>query len=102
MKVVKSGMVPKPLILSAWKASITCEKKDTPDSKGCGAILEVEAKDLIMMYWKGSHFDHHYAAVKCPCCDKYNRVKEFPDALWQKFSTAERRAKAIFDGFSDR
>src|SRR3989338_6617129 len=102
MKVVKTGTVTKPPAMSDWTASVTCEKKDKPDTNGCGAILEVKATDLIMMYWKGSHFDHHYAAVKCLCCNKYNKAKELPYALWEKFNTAERRAKAIFDGFSDR
>ncbi len=97
MKVLKEGSVEAP---KKWKAKVMCGKKDRYDKKGCGAVLGVTAKDLVMMYWEGTHFCHHYAAIKCPRCGKHNRV-ELPALVWEKFNTDEHRRKAIFDGFSD-
>jgi len=97
MKVIKSGKVEKP---ENWKAKVTCKKKDELDSTGCGAVLTVTAKDLVMMYWHGTHSCHYYTAVKCPQCGKYNRAK-IPDSVWKEFNTATNRKKAIFDGFDE-
>jgi len=101
MRLVKCGHVPKSLTWDAWKARVTCKKQDKYDSKGCEAVLEITVGDLVMLYWKGTHFTHYYAAVKCPCCGKHNAV-ELSDTIWKRFNVYANRRKAIFDGFSDR
>ena len=97
MRIIKKGNVQKP---KNWKAEVTCGKKDELDGDGCGAVLSVAAKDLVMMYWHGTHSRHYYTAIKCPECEKYNRVDP-PDPVLKQFNTATRRRKAIFDGFDE-
>lgn len=99
MEVVKDGKVGNP---ENWKTVVSCSKKDAYDSVGCGAELEVRPNDLILMYFKGSHSNHYYTAVKCPQCGKYDRVRDVPKPIWEKIHTNANKAKAIFDGFSDR
>lgn len=98
VEVVKNGKVGNP---DAYKTEVKCEKKDKFDKDGCGAVLAVTAQDLIMMYWHGTHFRHNYTAVRCPQCGKYNRVRDVPPLVWEKFNTVKNREKAIFDGFSE-
>lgn len=97
MDIVKDGKIGSP---DNWQAEISCEKKDKLDKSGCGAVLSVTVKDLLMMYWHGTHFRHDYPAVRCPQCGKYNRA-EVPDLVWERFNTAKNRKKGIFDGFSE-
>lgn len=97
MKVVSKGAVDS----ENWKASVICHKRDKPDREGCGAVLEVTKADLEMLFWRGSHFPHYYAAVKCPMCGKHNVPKNIPKPVWEKFNTDKNRIKAVFDGFSD-
>lgn len=100
MRVISERNVVRP---EDWIATVLCEAKDQHDPAGCGTQLEVTAKDLKLLYWKGSHFNHYYTAVKCPQCGKYNREKNVPDPIYKKMTSTERkRSKAIFDGFSDR
>ena len=98
MEVVKDGKVGNP---DNWKIEVVCEKKDKFDKDGCGAILAVTAEDLVMMYWHGTHFRHYYSGIMCSQCGKYNKVRDVPRPVWIKFSTAENKDKAIFDGFSE-
>ena len=100
MQIVKDGEVGNP---DKWKAEVTCEKKDKFDTNGCSAVLSIILKDMIMMYFEGTHFRHYYTAIKCPRCGKYNRVKDVPVPVLKKFGydTARRRKSAIFDGFSE-
>ena len=98
MKVIKDGKIGNP---DNWQTKIVCEKKDRLDSEVCGAELEVTEKDLVMMYWHGTHFKHCYTAAKCPQCGKYNRVEEVPQPIWERFNTTRRRELAIFDGFTE-
>ncbi len=99
MRVIKNG---KNGDLKDWKVKVICKKSDQYDpDEGCGAELEVTESDLFLMYWEGSFFIHHYAAVKCPQCGHCFGVKDVPDPIWQRLNTAKNRRKAIFDGFSD-
>jgi len=98
MEVIKDGKVGDP---DNWSAEVVCEKKDKFDRDGCSAILAVTAEDLTMMYWHGTHFRHNYAAIMCPQCGKYNRVRDVPKPVWLKFNTIENREGSIFDGFSE-
>ncbi len=99
MEVIKDGSIGP---IENWSTEVTCEKQDKFDKKEhCGAILKVGMKDLILMYWEGTHFTHHYTGMKCPQCGKYNAVKHVPDSIWKKLNTAKARSKAVFDGFSE-
>ncbi len=98
VEVVKDGKVGN---LDDWKVEVVCRKKDRFDKKGCGAVLVVNGQDLVMMYWHGTHFRHNYTAIKCSQCGKYNRVRDVPKPVWEKFNTTENRENAIFDGFND-
>lgn len=96
MEVLKQGSAPLP---EAWSTTLTCSKADEHDQKdGCGAELKVGRDDLVLMYFRGSHFRHYYTAVLCPCCNKYNRVHP-PETVWKPLHTPENKEKAIFDGF---
>ena len=95
--VKKEGKVP-----FHWKAEVTCKgPKGTEDQKGCGAVLEIGEKDLVLRHWFGTHFRHDYAAIKCPCCGVYTGL-EVPDSVWERLDTAKNRKKSTFDGFDDR
>lgn len=97
MEVIRDGNIGNP---DDWKTEVTCEKKGGSDKDGCDAVLSITAKDLIMMYWEGTHFRHDYPAIRCPQCGKYNSVK-VPDLVWEKFNTSKNRDESIFDGFSE-
>ncbi len=96
MKVIKSGTVV-PGGIDNWKTEVTCKKRAKADPDGCGAVLEVTEKDLVMMHWFGTHFQHWYAGVRCPQCGKYNSA-DVPDLIWERFDNKKRRAKSVFDG----
>ena len=99
MKVLKAGRVSgsgKP-----WRTKVVCRKRDQFDSEGCGAQLAVTEKDLVMMYYLGTHFQHFYAAVKCPLCGHYTAPRDIPGPVWSRLDTAAKRAKAVFDGVTD-
>ncbi|HEY4474914.1 MAG TPA: hypothetical protein VJC06_03265 [Candidatus Paceibacterota bacterium] len=98
MEVVKDGKVGNP---EEWKTEVICRKKDKFDEDGCGAVLSVTAKDLVMMYWHGTHFRHNYTAIRCPQCGKHNRIRDVPKLVWEKFNNVENRNKSISDGFSE-
>ena len=109
MPVVKQGgNVPLP-----WKAEVQCKGDgvgrendgygailEVEKNDGCGAILEVEEKDLVLRYWLGTHFQHFYAAVKCPACGKYTRVTT-PDNVWERMNTTKNRRKATPNGVDE-
>lgn len=100
MKVIKDGKIGK---LEDWKSKITCCKQvsSIDDLDGCGALLEITTKDLVLMKWYGTHFCHHYSAVRCSQCGNYNAVKDLPQPLWEALNTDENRAKAIFNGHDE-
>ncbi len=99
MKVIQGGTVPAP---EDWVVKVTCIEKrvDKGAPKGCGAELEVNKDDVVLMKWFGTHSAHYYAAVQCPRCLKYNFITA-PNTIWKELNTPEGRAKAIFDGFDD-
>lgn len=105
MKVAKEGNVPD---AKDWEIVTLCSKKDKYDTEGCGAKLEeIREQDLVLMYFKGSHVNHYYSAVRCPRCGKYNRVgntpeTKLPQTIWERLDTDKNERAAIFDGFSDR
>lgn len=96
--MIKDGKIGYP---ANWKAEIACEKKDKFDKDGCGAVLRVTAKDLIMMYWKGTRVRRYYTSISCPQCGKHNRTGGVPHPVWKKFATNENIKNAIFDEFSE-
>ncbi|QQG45962.1 MAG: hypothetical protein HYY55_03200 [Candidatus Niyogibacteria bacterium] len=99
VKVKKEGSVP--LVPLDWKAEVKCKRDDKYDkSEPCGAVLEVTTKDLVLRHYRGAFLTHHYPAVRCSCCGKYNRVA-VPDNVWKRINTAKNRKKSSFDGFSD-
>jgi len=98
MKILKSGSFKDP---EKWRATVTCMKKDKFDTSGCRAKMEIDMRDLFLMYWEGTHFQHHYTAVRCPQCGKYNRVRNVPDYVLEKVWTCEAKRAAVFDGFSE-
>ena len=96
MKVLKEGSV-----AEIWTAEVTCAKSDKLDKEeSCGAVLEVFEEDLVVRYWKGTHFTHHYAAIKCPRCGKYTAVKNVPISVRERVLVAKKK-NATFDGFSE-
>ncbi|HVY73060.1 MAG TPA: hypothetical protein VG984_03380 [Candidatus Paceibacterota bacterium] len=98
MEIVKEGSVPPPEL---WTTTLTCSKDDEHDKKqGCGTQLKAGPPDLVLMYFRGTHFHHYYTAVQCPRCMKYNRVCP-PEVVWRPVHTPENKANAIFDGFQD-
>jgi hypothetical protein len=94
MELVKDGTYGKP---EDWKAEVTCKKFDAYDRKGCGAEYIIDATDLVLRYFRGTHFVHYYSAVQCEQCEKYTRVHDVPVKILRGLS----RATATFDGFSD-
>lgn len=95
MELVKDGIYARP---EEWRASVVCEKFDQYDQEGCGAEYIIDATDLVLRYFRGTHFEHHYTAMQCGQCEKYNRVKDVPVGILRSLS----RATATFDGFEDR
>jgi hypothetical protein len=98
MKVLVDGSVGDPEV---WREAVTCHKQSKRDG-GCGAVFEAGPKDLVVMYWKGTLFNHYYLAVQCPQCGKYNAVYGVPEHIWEEVNNPENRKNAIFDGFSAR
>ena len=66
-----------------------------------GAKLEVEESDLVLLYWEGTHFTHHYCGVRCPQCGHVSAVRRVPESVWQRVNTPANRRRATFDGFSE-
>lgn len=104
MELKKMGTI-EPLVVVDWKTwetEVECHKFDEYDEiRPCGAILKISKNDLILRYFEGSYVDHYYAAIQCPYCGKYTKVK-VPDIIWKKISTPKKLEKATFDGLSDR
>lgn len=104
MEIKKIGTIEPPVIIDckAWETEVKCQKYDEYDDiKPCGAILKISKNDLILRYFEGSHVNHYYAAIQCPCCGKYTNIK-VPDIIWKKIFTPKKVEKATFDGLSDR
>lgn len=102
MKVVKDGKYGEELKIdpATWQATASCLKTDEYDKEGCGAEMEVAFKDLVLMYWRGTHFRHYYIAIRCPQCEKYNKII-VPVPIWNKIFSDDNKKMAIFDGFAD-
>lgn len=98
MEVLQSGIYGSP---EEWNQVVVCQKFDEYDSDGCGAELSIAADDLVLRYFRGTHFKHHYTAICCPECAKYNRVLDVPKPVLQLVYTDENYAAATFDGFKD-
>ena len=100
VKVVETGRIP---LSKDWTTRVTCKQhsRSKKEGAGCGAVLEVGASDLMLMFWRGTHFAHYYAAVRCPCCGKYNFVHNAPKPIWEKLNTPENQQKAIPDGHDE-
>ena len=87
--------------VEGWSKEVTCGKQDKLDENGCGAVFEVVLEDLVWAYWHGTHFRHHYPAIRCPECGKLNQARDVSDALLAKLAEIKPKADAEFDGFSD-
>jgi hypothetical protein len=98
MEVLQDGKYGSP---EAWAAVIACEKFDQHDVEGCGAELQIEASDLVLRFFEGTHFRHYYTAARCPQCDKYTRVKDVPGPILRQVKNPKAEASASFDGFSE-
>ncbi len=98
MEILQEGTVPAPEL---WHEEVTCKADDKHDTEEkCGAVLKITAADLVLRYYKGSHFNHYYTAIRCPRCLKWSRVFP-PEVVWRPLHSDENRAKAMFDGFGD-
>jgi hypothetical protein len=95
MELIKDGTSIKP---ENWRTEVTCEKFDAYDKEGCGAEYRIDATDLVLRYFRGTHFQHYYTAIQCEQCEKYTRVHDVPPNVLRGLS----RATATFDGFEDR
>ncbi len=84
-----------------WKQNATCEKFDRYDTEGCGAEYSVEAGDLVLRYFKGTHFRHYYTAIRCLECNKHTRVHNVPPPILSQVLTPDNKKGATFDGFED-
>jgi len=93
MELIKDGTYAHP---EEWRVNTTCEKFDKYDQEGCGAEYTIDATDLVLRYFRGTHFAHYYTAIQCEQCDKYTRVRDVPLTVLRGLS----RATATFDGFS--
>ena len=94
MEVLKDGTQERP---EDWKKTVSCEKFDKYDREGCGAEYSIDATDLVLRYFRGTHFQHFYTAIQCEQCEKFTRVYDVPSKIVKGLS----RAAATFDGFSD-
>ncbi len=83
-----------------WKGYVSCEKRTEHEKEGCGAVMEVEEADLVLMYWEDRSSEHFYPAVRGPLCGKYNEVKSSPKAVFERVVDTLKKGKAIFDGYS--
>ena len=84
-----------------WRQNIACVKFDKYDTEGCGAEYSIETDDLVLRYFKGTHFRHYYTAIRCLECNKYTRVHDIPSPILSRVLTPANKAKATFDGFED-
>lgn len=91
---IKDGKYPRP---EEWQTNVTCEKFDQYDQEGCDAEYSIDATDLVLRYFRGTHFKHYYVAMQCEQCDKYTRVRDIPPTVLRGLS----QATATFDGFSE-
>jgi hypothetical protein len=83
-----------------WKGYVSCEKHHDHEREGCGAVMEVEEGDLILMYWEDRSLEHFYPAVRCPLCGKYTEVKNVPMAVFERTVDSLKKGKTVFDGYS--
>lgn len=89
---------------TVWVKEVTCADSDPAicnHTKGCEAKIEINEKDLVVMYWYGTHFKHQYFAFQCPCCHKFNPVEKVPEKIVKQLDKKIFETK-IFDGFDDR
>lgn len=103
MKIIKEGnkRYVKSVSVKRWKAVVRCRKTNKHDTeKPCGAELEIRAKDLLLMYWWGTHFAHYYAAFACSLCKKITGV-DVPEAIFDDLCKRKKRS-ARHDGFDVR
>ncbi len=98
MEVIEHGSMP---VAEEWREDIICQKFDEYDTVGCDAELRIEASDLVLRYFKGTHFRHYYTAIQCPECNKFTRVQNIPSTILEVAYTGEKRTAATFDGFED-
>jgi len=83
-----------------WKGYVSCQKYHDHEKRGCGAVMEVEEGDLILMYWEDGSSEHFYPAVRCPLCGKYNAAKGVPKSILERMVDSLKKGKAVFDGYS--
>jgi hypothetical protein len=85
-----------------WKAVAVCVRDDKYDeAKPCGAEIEFTVKDLVVRYYKGTHFRHYYIAIVCPRCNKHVRIFSAPMVVYKAARSEENDKKATWDGFAD-
>ena len=83
-----------------WKGYVSCGKHHDHEKHGCGAVMEVEEEDLILMYWEDGSSEHFYPAVRCPLCGKYNEAKGVPESVCERMVDSLKKGKTVFDGHS--
>jgi hypothetical protein len=83
-----------------WKGYVSCGKHHDYEKQGCGAVMEVEEEDLILMYWEDGSSEHFYPAVRCPLCGKYNEAKDVTKSVFERMVDSLKKGKALFDGYS--
>jgi len=93
MRVLKGGEGEK-----NWRGYVGCEKRHAHEPPGCGAVLEVEPADLILMYWEDGSSEHFYPAVRCPVCGKHTEALRVPKGIVENLLRSLGEAKAVFDG----
>ena len=98
METLKDGVLAN---IADWCVTVTCEQFDKYDVEGCGAEYSVEASDLVLRYFKGTHFLHYDTAIRCWQCTKFTRVFDLPAVVLDQVYTPENEAAATFDGFED-
>lgn len=79
MKVIKEGRFCRP---EKWSAEVTCPRKGHVDTKGCGAVLRVNKKDLSLACDPGPCSRRYFAAVRCPQCGALIEVRNVPSLIW--------------------
>jgi hypothetical protein len=83
-----------------WKGYVSCGKHHDHEKQGCGAVMEVEEADLILMYWEDASSEHFYPAVRCPLCGKYSEANDVPKSVFERMVDSLKKGKALFDGYS--
>lgn len=75
MKVLKPGSLGPP---DNWTARVRCTGTSRND-KGCGALLEISAKDLYLQEWEGPVAGGGWdPMVECSQCGASNEVGRIP------------------------